>query len=232
MPGLRGLVRAAWLATVLGPGLGGCSSVATPMYEMADSINRTLIADTLQPGDQVKVQFPTSPDWDHETLVRPNGMATFLYLGDFRVAGSTVDEVDSELTRLYGELQSSPDLTVLPLEMADRKVTIVGEVTTPGEVILTDEYMPLPEAIGRAGGVLKPTANLKNVLLVRWLPAENKVMAWRLDARYDYWGESPPVLLQSHDLVYVPHTAIDSANIWVDQYIRRMIPLPFIPFVQ
>jgi hypothetical protein len=34
------------------------------------------------------------------------------------------------------------------------------------------------------------------------------------------------VFLQARDVVFVPNTAIDDVNIWVDQYIRKMIPIP------
>jgi hypothetical protein len=39
---------------------------------------------------------------------------------------------------------------------------------------------------------------------------------------------SKQILLQANDLIFVPNTPIDDVNIWIDQYIRLMIPFPYL----
>lgn len=85
--------------------------------------------------------------------------------------------------------------------------------------------MTLVEAIAAAGGHLKATANLRNTILVRRM-ASGEMRSWRLDADIYRWGQQPPIYLQPRDIVFVPNTAIDEVDIWVDKYIRQMIPLP------
>jgi polysaccharide biosynthesis/export protein len=37
---------------------------------------------------------------------------------------------------------------------------------------------------------------------------------------------SQDVYLRSNDIVYVPKSAIANVNTWIDQYIRKNIPIP------
>ena len=53
-----------------------------------------------------------------------------------------------------------------------------------------------------------------------------KQLAWTIDAREKHWVDLRTILLQQYDLVYVPNTPVDSVNIWVDKYLRRMLPWP------
>ena len=104
----------------------------------------------------------------------------------------------------------------------------MGEVGTPGEIeIGNDGRLTLLEAIGQAGSFNRRSAYLAATLLVRWDPSEQKQLAWRIDARPDHWDAQVPILLQPFDVVYIPNTPVWGAGIWVDNWIRRMIPLPF-----
>ena len=82
-------------------------------------------------------------------------------------------------------------------------------------------------------GALRGTAEItlaqgSNTLLVRWSPSTGKQLHWTIDARPETWSGSTPLLLQPYDVLYVPNTPVDEVAIWVDNYIRRMIPFPYI----
>jgi protein involved in polysaccharide export with SLBB domain len=200
---------------------------------MTSEINSTLNASTLflVPGDSLDVQFASFADWNHQTKVRPDGHATFKSIGDLSVAGMSLEDLSKKLREAYAGIGlTDPDLTVSAHDIAPRTVIVQGEVHRPGEVPLAGDHLTLVEAIGRAGGPLKETAYLENTLLVRWIPQEKKQRAWKIDARTDYWPEPVPIFLQPYDVIYIPNTPIDRVDIFVDQYIRRLIPLPlFIP---
>ena len=42
------------------------------------------------------------------------------------------------------------------------------------------------------------------------------------------WTGSVPLYLQPYDVVFIPNTPIDAVAIWVDNHIRRMIPVPYV----
>jgi hypothetical protein len=47
-----------------------------------------------------------------------------------------------------------------------------------------------------------------------------------IDARTKWWGDPETIQLQEHDVLYVPNTRIDQAGINLDNWVRRMIPVP------
>lgn len=207
-----------------------CSSMPAgkPIAKIAPEINATLTAASelvLAPGDVLDVRFTKLPDWNHTTQVRPDGKATFLALDDVHVAGLTLPQLDEKLTAAYDFLQQ-PELTVIVTELAARNVVVTGEVGNPGALRIESGRLTLVEAIGRAGGHNLSSANLSHTLLVRWLPEEQRQVSWSIDARPPNWGSAESILLQPYDVVYVPNTPITRVNIWVDQYVRRLIPLP------
>ena len=230
---IRSLVRHAavvWML-VVGTLLGGCALTpdGRPMSELAAEINATLWVEPgkLGPGDTLDIRFPNFPAWNHNTLVRPDGRATFLSIDDVQVSGLTVEELDLLLTDRYSKTLAQPDVTILVTQVATvRNVNVAGEVVNPGIQPFDAPRLTLIDAIARAGGFHRQFAYPKQTLLVRWNPRTSKNMAWKIDASKDYWYAPEAVLLQPGDLVYVPHKPIVEVDIWVDQYIRLMIPFP------
>jgi polysaccharide export outer membrane protein len=199
------------------------------MSEVTAEINASRVESgiVLGPGDVLSVRFPELSDWNHETTVRPDGKASFLLLDDLRVAGLTIDVLDRFLTEAYRPHRVALTLTVMVISQAPRTVTVLGEVRRPGAVALDlNGHLTLVESLARAGGYIKETALLKRLLLVRWEAQENRQLAWEIDARPDQWAAEVPILLQPFDVVFVPNTPVDDVGIFVDQYIRRMIPFP------
>jgi protein involved in polysaccharide export with SLBB domain len=212
--------------------VAACSATGYSITELAANINATL--DTgprvAVPGDTIRASFPENRDWTHEARVRPDGKAVFQAIDEVEVAGLTAKQLDEKLTQLYGPLNlKSLSIDILPApDAADTPADaafVIGEVQRPGPVALVGRTWTLTEAIGAAGGHLKATANLRNTILVRRL-ASGEMRSWRLDADLYRWGDHPPIWLQPRDIVFVPNTAIDEVDIWVDKYIRQMIPLP------
>lgn len=138
------------------------------------------------------------------------------------------------------ELADTINATLEPLpavasdaSLLAQTVTVIGEVAEPGALELQPgRRMTLVEAIGRAGGYVKESAYLGSVVLVRWDPDSQRQLAWTIDARQRWWGKEKTVFLQPYDLLYIPNTPIDDANIWVQNWIRDMLPIDlglFIP---
>jgi len=216
-----------------------CASSGTPMPSVAAEINATLdpLPARFYPGDSVGLRFANDANLDQTVRVDMNGNASFLLIGTLNVAGKRPDQVRDELKQSYGSKLSAPDLTVNLIEQvatppasSNRAVHVLGEVRNPGSIPYIGQRLTLIDAMAQVGGHLKATALLQYVLLVRWMPDQRSWKAWRIDASTDHWGAANQILLQSNDLIYVPNKPIDEVNIWVDQYIRQMIPFPFAVF--
>ena len=217
--------------------LASCKSSGRPLDELADEINRYYERKPLrvEPGDTVDVSFPFEQEWNHSVRVRPDGRASFLMVGEVRVAGLSVGELQEVLAESYRNSPSPQEISVNVVAGAPRSgsdvggtsIYVMGDVRSPGAQNLDGRSITLVEAIARAGGPIKNTARMESLLFVRRLQ-EGRVVSWLIDARIEHWGVAPPVYLQPNDLVFVPNTNIDDANIFVDKYIRQMLPFPYL----
>ena len=221
-----------------------CSAVGESIADLAEEINASRHTASLPVavGDTIQVSFPFKPEWSHETRVRLDGSASFLLIDDVQVAGLELQELDKRLTKMYRDARQGSEEIDLSLARPTAgggsrtgatsstgtgwDIYVIGEVQSPGPIALDGRTLTLTEAIGAAGGHLKETANLRNTVLVRRL-ASSEMRSWKLNADIYQWGEMPPIYLQPRDIVFVPNTAIDDVDIWIDQYIRRILPFPY-----
>ena len=220
--------------------LAGCSATGASISSLADEINATRsdVRTSVEVGDTVNVAFPLRTDWDHAARVMEDGYASFYLVGEVKVQGLTLASLNDRLRQRYERVPQGEGV-VLTASLGSKSsgtsadvsnsVFVVGEVHTPGAVELTGRPLTLVEAISAAGGHLKTTANLRNTILIRRVRGTNEMRSWRLDAHIYEWGQHPAIFLQARDVVFIPNTAIDDVDIFVDQWIRQMIPLPTLP---
>ena len=83
------------------------------------------------------------------------------------------------------------------------------------------------QAISQAGG-MKETARAGDVIIIR-RGAPSKPVAFAVNLKKARTGTdlTQDVSLAPFDIVYVPRSRVSNVNVWLDQYIRRNIPLPF-----
>jgi protein involved in polysaccharide export with SLBB domain len=220
------------LSVLVMSALCACQSAGgPPLSKIAAGVNSTLEPDAvvLGVGDQVEIRFPYSPTWNQEVEITTDGSASFMAIGRLIVAGMTLGNLRETLSESYSHVFEEHELDVVLKMRGARKVYVMGEVKEPGEFELDpDRRLTLLDAIARAGGPLKESAYLAHTLLVRWNASTGEQISWTIDAREEHWQGPQPVYLQAYDLVYIPNTPIDQAAIWIDNYVRRMIPFPYL----
>jgi protein involved in polysaccharide export with SLBB domain len=202
-----------------------------PLDRIASEINATLEPNTvvLAVGDMIEVRFPYALTWNQEVEITADGSASFLAVGRLIVAGMSIGQIRDTLSSAYSPVFENHQLDVVVKARGARKVYVMGEVETPGELELDPNYrLTLLDAIARVGGPLKQSAYLAHTLLIRWNAGTGKRMTWTIDAREKHWRGPDPVYLQAYDLVWIPNTPIDDVAIWIDNYIRRLIPFPYL----
>jgi polysaccharide biosynthesis/export protein len=209
-----------------------CQSAGGPsLSSIAESINATLEPNAviLGVGDEVEVRFPYQPTWNQVVRVYPDGSASFLGIGRLIVAGMSPGRLGQALGEAYKHVLESPEVDVVVKSFSARSVYVMGEVTNPGALELEpDNRLTFVEALAKAGGPLKQSAYLAHAMLIRWNGNAGQQMAWTIDARIEHWGGSVPLYLQPYDVIFIPNTPVDDVAIWVDNYIRRMIPFPYL----
>lgn len=152
-------------------------------------------------GQQVQTLMPRSAG-EQGILVNSVGDIYFPLTGRTHVAGRTVDEVRSILTKKLKKYIKHPELNVRVRDFRGRKVYVFGEVKKPGLIALNDQPLSITESIVLAGG-FDPTAAD---------PSRIYVIHGRIERPEIYWlnaGTPDALLLAEHfylnpgDIVFV-----------------------------
>jgi len=162
-------MRLAFVCIFLGLATGMMSSAAAPAAP-TQPVARTS-SYWLQPMDLIRVQFFQEPDLDRELRVSQDSKIVLALVGPVEVRDRTVREVELLIAELYRkDYLVNPQINVTIVEYAQRSVTVLGAVSSPGTVVIPPERtLTLLDVIARSGGFSR-LANLKTVSLTRNLP--------------------------------------------------------------
>ncbi len=130
-------------------------------------------------------------------------------LGKVHVAGLTRTEAAEAVKR---QLEAQVVNPLVHLQLVNAKVSVLGEVKTPGQVPLHGDRMTILEALAAAGD-LTPYGRRDNVLVTREVNGKLEVV--RINLRSADLFASPYYYLQQNDVVYVAPNkvrAVNSAN--------------------
>ena len=118
----------------------------------------------LGPGDEVAISVFGEPDLSVEFTLSDNGALNYPFLGEIRVAGLTMPELERHIADgLRGDYLINPEVTVSMKQY--RQFYLNGEVNRPGGY----PYQPgltLEKALALAGG-LSPRAARNKILVKR-----------------------------------------------------------------
>jgi len=180
----------------------------------------------LQPGDNIEVKFAYVPDLDQAEIIRPDGMVSLPLVHDVPAAGMTPSAFQDALLQKYKDTAlKDPELVVIVREYNSRKIYIGGEVGQPGTQTLLTPTTVL-QAILQANG-FKATARANEVLLIRGRAGGGGYDWQILDLQKALAGEdfSANIPLAPRDVIYVPRSNIANIDLWVDQYMRQILPI-------
>lgn len=174
----------------LGPG-----EVASPADEAAiqsqiNAIYRSFYNSyRLGPGDIVAIYIDKHPeDSVQKVTVSPVGRIYFPLMGDITVAGRTLPQLQEHLTNGAAEFIKEPRLTLALLEAQSAKVGVLGDVKTPGLMVMTRPLRVL-DAITLAGGILDTGS--ASVSILRQFE-DGRVQLLRADVKKILKGKANP----------------------------------------
>jgi polysaccharide export outer membrane protein len=162
------------------------------------------------PRDILKITVYEEPDLTKTVRVTTLGMISFPLLGNIKVAGLTVTELERKLTELLAkDYLVDPQLSVFIEGYHSKKVFVLGAVNKPGAYELTGDATIL-ELISRAGGITKEGGNSLIVLRTRF-DAEtgaNQVVSEPIVVDLDKLlvkGDiSQNIMAQDKDIIHIP----------------------------
>lgn len=134
-------------------------------------------------------------------LVDINGYINFPLLGKLRVEGLTLQELSDNLT---AAISKDVKNAIINVSLKNSKITVLGEVGSPGTYDLNVERTTILEALSMAGD-LTLGAKRSNVLLIR--ENDGKFEQVRIDLRKSDILSSPYYYLCQNDVIYVTPTS-------------------------
>ncbi len=146
--------------------------------------------------------------WKNEELsvvvpVRSDGKISVPLVDDVQAEGLQAMEIKEVLTRELSEFITSPDVTVIVVEMNSRYVNVIGAVPRSGQIPLVKDLRVL-EAIATMGGFAL-FADTGDVRIVRRQP-DGVEVEYRFDSDAYIRGRAPGtnIVLRSGDTIIVP----------------------------
>jgi polysaccharide biosynthesis/export protein len=186
----------------------------------------------VQAGDTLDIKFYYHPDHDQQNLVvRPDGKLLLPLIGDIQAVGLTPEQLAEHIAQRYSFTLREPKVAVDVNTASTGQVYVGGEVLRPG-VIKLKPKMNLIQAVFEAGGP-KDEGDIERVVLLRSM-GDNQFGYREINLMRIVKHEEPAddAVLAQDDLIFIPKTGIAKANLWVQKYIRNMVPFgaPIRPF--
>jgi protein involved in polysaccharide export with SLBB domain len=209
----------------LGGGAGGAPGTVTRGVANASGVTNPVLVDEatyrLAPGDLLDIKFPYHPEESERIPVRPDGRINLQVVGDITAAGHTVKELETTIVEKASVTLRQPVVSVVIAQLAEHKVFVGGQVAKPGFVLYHEGMTPLQAVVERGGF----TDDAKTSQVVYLHRVGDQIETQKIDLEAVVKGKSTDqVALAPEDIIIVPRTFIGKADIWVDQYVRGLLP--------
>ena len=190
------------------------NSIADSLSQSADSVKEYRIRsqDILQvrnlqdskylvnntPNASVNTNVLNNSEGNQDFQVQDDGTVILPVIGHIKVEGYTRLEAQKLIEDTYRKnLLVNP---IIELKIVNLKITMLGEVKSPGNYVLTKEHTTLIEMIGAAGGI-SDKANESSLKIIRGTQKKPQVIL--VDLSNIQSVNDPRTILQNGDIVYV-----------------------------
>lgn len=179
-------------------------------------------------GDQIAVTiwglpevFPINNVSVEQNLRRVDakGNIFFPYAGLIKAAGRTQDELRNDLTDRLSEFFTDPQLDVTIARFNSQQVFVLGEVTRPIKINITDIPISLSNAIGESLGLNTNSAAASEVFIVRQSKNRDDPLIFHADLKNpSNFIEAGNFYLTNNDIVYVNSSGTARWNKVISQF--------------
>jgi polysaccharide biosynthesis/export protein len=149
---------------------------------------------------RLRIEVYKDPQLSQSLQVRPDGKVTLPLVGDVAAAGKTPGQLRESLTTSLKEYVTNPVVTVIVVEALAAQVYVIGEVTSPGTLVMQGP-MTVLQALAQTGG-LREFADRDDIRILR--KTESGVQTLSFNYKKAVKGEAEPFFLQPGDTVVVP----------------------------
>ncbi len=163
-------------------------------------------------------------DMSGAVQVRPDGRISIPKIGEVQAAGYSLDELRYTLEkRCQGLIYNPIEPAVDVLKATGGRIYVGGEVKQPGVYPLEGAPTAL-QAVITANG-FNDRSRLNNVIVLRRNPSGKPyVFKTNLRVALQRGHTENDIMLRPFDVVYVPKKTVSKLNLFVEQYIDKMVP--------
>jgi len=204
-----------------------------PLSHQQEQMRSSTKSLTLGPGDEIEVHV-----WRHDELQRNTkiDLAGNIYLplvGEVHAADLNINELREKLSLAYGTFVVNPQVDVSPINITSKKITVLGEIHSPGSYTITNR-LGLLEALALAGGKTKDANS--SLLLIRQLQGQVKVYIANVDINsltdddlssqeLEEGIKLASTEVQPGDIMYVPQSTIADIEDFMQRINNIIAPL-------
>jgi protein involved in polysaccharide export with SLBB domain len=141
------------------------------------------------------------------------------------VVGRTLADLAAEIEAALAQRVRRPQVVInVQGSIPSLRVFVGGEVGRPGVQNLAGPLTALQAVLAADG--LRDTAQPAQVTVLRQGPnGERQVLRLDLQAVMEGREGAQDLALAPYDVVLVPRSGIANVGLWVDQWVRRVVPL-------
>ena len=201
------------------------------LIKISETINPTYESEYLYKigvGDQIAVTvwglpeiFPItniSPD-QNLRRVDANGNIFFPYIGLIEAKGNTQGELRDNVTNRLAEYFTDPQVDVTIARFNSQQVFVLGEVTKPKKINITDVPISLSNAIGESFGLNTNTDAASEVFIIRQNENGEDPLIFHADLKNpSNFIEANNFYLKNNDIVYVNASGTTRWNKVISQF--------------
>ena len=179
-------------------------------------------------GDQIAVTVWGLPDLFPVTNISPdqnlrrvdaNGNIFFPYVGLIQAKGKTQDELRDNVTIQLSEYFTDPQVDVTIARFNSQQVFVLGEVTRPKKINITDIPISLSNAIGESFGLNTNTAAASEVFIIRQNSVGDDPLIFHANLKNpSNFIEAGSFYLMNNDIVYVNASGTTRWNKVISQF--------------
>ena len=152
--------------------------------------------------DLLDVVVWNNTDLSRIVPVRPDGMISLPLLNDVQAAGLTAMQVRDLLASRLAEFMATPEVSVIVKEVRSSKVTVIGQVKTPGRYDIKGRSTVMD--VLALAGPFTDFAVLNRIFVLRGNGATAKRLSFDYSEAVSRRGRQENFALEPGDIIVVP----------------------------
>ena len=153
--------------------------------------------------DKLGISVFRNSDLDSSPQVDAMGNISIPLLGDMKVSGLTTYQLRDKITEGLRKYVTNPQVTVIVSTYQSQKVTVMGEVSSPG-ILQLEQPQPISILITKCGGFTE-NANEENVTVIRKDPkGPQQIITVDVKKVFKEGDTKQNILIYKDDIIYVP----------------------------